>query len=109
MPPHLRFSVSSNVIECLAEIVTTWLGSIEGETQTGSYVFVGTDNTSVVRYTCKSNFSESQAPHSLLAMKLASLVMDSDLCMHSQHFAGSLSVIANSLSRVFSFERRLFD
>ena len=59
IPYYLRFRVSNNVLEYLAEVIAVWLGVLDGEVQDESCVFSGTDNTSAVGWTCKSNFSDS--------------------------------------------------
>ena len=73
IPSNLRPRVS-NILEHLAEIVDTWLGGIEGEIQKVSCIFDGTGNISGFGRACKTNFSKNQAPCTLLARKLASLV-----------------------------------
>ena len=100
IPPHLRFKVSNNVLEYLAEVVAIWLGVLEGEVTEESCVFAGTDNTSAVGWTHKSNFSDAtQEPHIEISRKLASLSIDHRFCLYSQHFTGWMNVVADSLSR----------
>ena len=59
IPKHLLFRVSNNVPEYLAEIVAVWLGILDGEVRENSCVCSGTDNTSAVGWTYKSNFANS--------------------------------------------------
>ena len=99
-PPHLRFKVSNNILECLAEIMAMWLGIIEGELVEHSCAFSVTDNTSAIGWTHKSNFCDSaKKPHLMFGRKLAELTINSKIYLHIQHIKGWLNVIADSLSR----------
>ena len=79
-----------------------WLGVLDGEITSGSCAFSGTDNTSAVGWTRKSSFADSsQEPHIIISRFLARLTMDHNFCLHTQHFASFLNVVADALSRDF--------
>ena len=89
IPPHLRFKVSNNILECLAEIVATWLGIIEGELVEHACAFSVTDNTSAIGWTHKSNFCDSaKKPHLMFGRNLAELTINSKIYLHIQHIKG---------------------
>ena len=70
IPPHLRFRVSNNMLECVAKIVAIWIGMFEGKLPPRSCAFSGTGNTSAVGWTHKSNFCDStNKPHLMWSKK----------------------------------------
>ena len=117
IPSHLKGRVSNNVLEYLAEIVAIWMGILEEEVQPLDCCYSCTDNTSAIGWTFKSNFSgcisngkdkkvddvaqEDISPHLILSRKLASLVIDSRICLYTQHIKGILNIVADILSRDF--------
>ena len=102
IPPHLRFCVSNNILEYLAEVVAIWLGILEKEVGKFSCSFSGTDNTSAIGWTYKSNFCDStKKPHLLISRLLARLVMDSQSCLYTQHLKGIHNIVVDALSRDF--------
>ena len=48
IPNHLKGRVSNNVLDHLAEIVTTWLSILHGEVHPIDCCFSGTDSTTAI-------------------------------------------------------------
>ena len=104
-PENLRFRVSNNVLEFLAEVVAIWLGSLDSEVSSGSCAFSGTDNTSAVGWSFKSSFiDETQEPRVAASRELASLSIAHRFCNHTQHLKGLRNVVADCLSRDFHLD-----
>ena len=100
LPRHLQGRVSNNALEFLASMVGCWLDLHHGHLTKQSCVLALTDSSSACGWLHKSNFqSNEQSFHAAVAEQLAAVFLAADSCIYSQHFAGSLNVIADSLSR----------
>ena len=58
LPDHLKGIISNDVLECLAEIVATWVGVLDGEVKEDDCVFSGANSTTAVGWTFHANFSD---------------------------------------------------
>ena len=102
LPRHLQGRVSNNALEFLASVVGCWVNILEGTIKPKSCILALTDNSSACGWLHKTNFiRKCHVFHATVAEKLATLFINADSTIYSQHFAGSLNVIADSLSRDF--------
>ena len=101
LPNCLKGRVSNDALECLAEIVGTWMGVIDKEVAAGDCVFSCTDNATAVGWSRRTNFTVSDSAELQFSRKLASLILDADCCLHAQHIRGIHNWVADSLSRDF--------
>ena len=99
LPRHLQGRVSNNALEFLASTVGCWLDYLTGHIPKQSCTLALTDNSSACGWLHKSNFtSTDHSFHADIAEQLATIFIDFDSSLYSQYFAGSLNVIADSLS-----------
>lgn len=101
LPSHLKGHVSNNILEYLAEIVGIWMGILDGEVKKDDCIFSCTDNTSAVGWSRRTNFAVSDSVELKFSRKLASLILDTNCCLYTQHIRGIHNWIADSLSRDF--------
>ena len=100
LPRHLQGRVSNNALEFLASMVGCWVDILDGSVTPQSCILALTDNSSACGWLHKSNFiSADHSFHAAIAKKLATLFISADSSIYSQHFAGKLNVIADSLSQ----------
>ena len=100
LPRPLQGRVSNNALEFLASTVGCWLDYLNGEIPPLSCILALTDSSSACGWLHKSSFTSSDHSfHAEVAELLATIFIDADSSLYSQHFAGSLNVIADSLSR----------
>jgi hypothetical protein len=90
----------NNLLEFLAAIITIWLQLLDSTTQPLPCLLALTDNSSAVGWLHKANIDEAQnkALH-IASRKLATLVIEADCCLYSQHFKGAYNNVADALSR----------
>ena len=102
IPRHLQGRVSNNALEFLASMVGCWLDIIEGRVPRHSCYLAMTDSSSCSGWIHKSNFTTTdQSFHAAIAELLATIFLDAESTLYSQHFRGIWNVIADSLSRDF--------
>ena len=102
LPRHLQGRVSNNALEFLASMVGCWFDFLSGDIPPESCILALTDSSSACGWLHKSNFqSPDQSFHASVAEHLATIFMQAQSSIYSQHFAGRLNIIADSLSRDF--------
>ena len=106
IPPALINLVHINVLEFMAVVVTTWLCilALEIDDGDGMKILAQTDNTSALGWLKGSASYQKITPitstlREIIARKLADLLLDASLSIHSQHIAGKLNDVADQLSR----------
>jgi hypothetical protein len=88
-------------LEFLATVVTVWLMVIEAPEPFQCFLGLG-DSTSVIGWlfhsaSIKGNSSYTVA-FTIIAQKMAGILMKADHCLFCQHFPGSLNTVAAQLS-----------
>ena len=102
LPRHLQGRVSNNALEFLASLVGCWVDILEGQVPPESCYLANTDSSCCLGWIYKSNFQTiDHSFHSDIAELLATLFMEAQSTIFSQHFKGIWNVIADSLSRDF--------
>ena len=113
IPATLRHRASINFLEFLACVIGILLTIHEDKHVAPGDVFMSlTDNTSAMGWLRKSNFltnsegqprpTHDQTAHYNLARELAATLLEHDIGLNSQWFAGIDNVIADFLSRIFN-------
>ncbi len=91
----------NNLLEFLGMVVNVWL-EIEDASATHQCILALGDNTSAIGWLfTSSKFPSSSLAHKahlMVARKLASLVLENDHCLASQHLKGDLNIVADLLS-----------
>ena len=99
IPPEFADSVHSknNLLEFLAAVTTIWLELLDSSTPPLSCILALGDNTSAVGWLHKANIDESnnKALH-LTSRKLATLLLEAECCIYSQHFKGEYNKVADA-------------
>jgi hypothetical protein len=103
IPPDLVESVAlrNNLLEFMAALTTIWIETEQESTPALSCILALGDNSSAVGWLHKANVDPNQnkALHTA-SRKLASLLMESECCLYSQHFKGEFNNVADALSRL---------
>jgi hypothetical protein len=105
IPHHLLGRAHINLLEFLAILVSVWLDIIEGSVKPLDCLLVMGDSTTAVGWLHKTRIIhkdmkvEDFQARTKVARKLATLVIENNLCLYSQWFPGKKNVIADSLSR----------
>jgi hypothetical protein len=105
IPTHLLGRAHINLLEFLAILVSVWLDIIEGDVKALDCLLVMGDSTTAVGWLHKTRIMnkdmkvEDFQARTKVARKLATLVIENNLCLYSQWFPGKKNVIADSLSR----------
>jgi hypothetical protein len=91
----------NNLLEFLGMVVTVWL-EIEDASSPHQCILALGDNTSALGWLfTSSKFPSSSLAHKahlMVARQLATLVLDNDHCLASQHIKGDLNIVADFLS-----------
>jgi hypothetical protein len=91
----------NNLLEFLAMVVNVWL-EIDDATEAHQCILALGDNTSAIGWLfTSSKFPSSSLAHKahlMVARQLATLVLNHDHCLASQHLKGDLNVVADFLS-----------
>ena len=97
LPDEMIGKLSINLLEFLASVITIYLTlqEIIGPQKILAY----TDSSSALGWLYKASFSETQPMHDEVARWLASILMEHDSALYSQHIRGIQNFIADSLSR----------
>jgi hypothetical protein len=101
LPMECRGRLTLNGLEYLASIITIehYLGH---STSTYPCILSLLDSTSAIGWLYRSSFDlSSHSIHATLARHLATIMIDQQACLYSQHIPGTTNVIADSLSRDF--------
>jgi len=101
LPSWMTACCHINLLEFLSCIIAIWLEIISNHNKENYNKYLAlTDNSSAVGWLYKSNFNPKTQPgHDTAARKLASLLMESESSIESQHIRGDHNVVADSLSR----------
>jgi hypothetical protein len=91
----------NNLLEFLGMVINVWL-EIEDATEPHECILALGDNTSAIGWLfTSSKFPSSSIAHKahlMVARQLATLVLESDHCLASQHLKGTLNIVADFLS-----------
>jgi hypothetical protein len=102
IPSHFIASISNknNLQKFLAAVIMIWVELDQESTPPLSCILALSDNSSAVGWLNKANMDESinKALHTT-SRKLATLLLDSECCLYSQHFKGKFNDVADTLSR----------
>ena len=100
LPPEFRSVFTINFLEFCAVVIKIWLEHWEGNTSV-CYLMLR-DRSSAIGWLRKSSFlNADQQGYLKLARHLALLIMKYDMVLYSQHIAGVVNVVTDSLSRDF--------
>ncbi len=92
---------ANNLLEFLGMVVTVWL-EIEAASSPHQCILALGNNTSALGWLfTSSKFPSSSLAHKahlMVARQLATLVLDNDHCLASQHIKGDLNIVADFLS-----------
>ena len=90
---------ANNALEFLATIIGPWIDIIEGNLPPESCLLSITNSSSACGWLYSSNFDDiSHSLHTILARILSRLLAKAYCCLYSQHLAGVLNCISDSLS-----------
>ena len=91
----------NNLLEFLASIISVWLEILDGAPSLSCFLSFA-DNTSAVGWLHKANVNETKnKPLEIATRHFATLLIQADCCLYSQHFRGSENKVADALSRRF--------
>jgi len=100
LPKWMTSSCHINLLEFIASFIGIWLEILESKEKKYIKIRALTDNSSAVGWLYKSNFNPKSHPgHNTVARKLATVLLESESSIESQHIKGSHNVVADSLSR----------
>ena len=104
LPKWMETSLHINILEFIACTIGIWLEVLEMKKSNKKFIKIRalTDNSSAVGWLYKSNFNPTtHGPHDVVARKLASILLESETSITSQHTPGKTNIVADSLSRDF--------
>ena len=103
--PWMHKCMHINILEFIACIIGIWLEILfNKESKQHNFLKVRalTDNSSAVGWLYKSSFNpKSHLQHDIVARKFATLLLENETAITSQHTPGQSNIIADSLSRDF--------
>jgi hypothetical protein len=105
IPENLRNRAHINLLEFMAEIACIWDDILDGKIEPEDCLLAFGDSTTAMGWIHKSKYrsdkdtDESAKARLTVARKLANLVLDNDLKLYSQWFAGTNNEVADFLSR----------
>ena len=105
IPHHLLGRAHINLLEFLAILVSVWLDIIEESVKPLDCLLVMGDSTTAVGWLHKTRIMKKDMQvddfqaQTKVARKLATLIIENNMCLYSQWFPGKKNVIADSLSR----------
>jgi len=105
IPENLRDRAHINLLEFMAELAGIWDDIIENKLQPEDCLLAFGDSMTAMgwihksRYRSENDSNETAEARLIIARKLADLVIDNDLKLYSQWFAGSKNEVADLLSR----------
>ena len=94
-------SKQNNLLEFIASIVSVWIEILDGAPAQSCFLSFA-DNTSAVGWLHKANVNEAKnKPLEITTRHFATLLIQANCCLYSQHFRGSENKVADALSRRF--------
>jgi hypothetical protein len=105
IPHHLLGRAHINLLEFLAILVSVWLDIVEGSAKPLDCILVMGDSTTAVGWLHKTRIMRKDMQvddfqaQTKVARKLATLIIENNMCLYSQWLPGEKNVIADSLSR----------
>jgi hypothetical protein len=91
----------NNLLEFIASVISVWIEILDGAPSQSCFLSFA-DNTSAVGWLHKANVNEAvNKPLETATRHFASLLIQADCCLYSQHFRGSENKVADALSRRF--------
>ena len=91
----------NNLLEFIASIISVWIEILDGAPSQSCFLSFA-DNTSAVGWLHKANVNEiTNKPLEIATRKFATLLIQANCCLYSQHFKGSENKVADALSRRF--------
>ena len=97
LPSHLWGLLSINLLEFIGAVIT--IESTLRNYKIAQRILSFTDSSSALGWLHKASFSRSQPVHDTVARYLATVLMDADSALYSQHIRGIHNFISDSLSR----------
>jgi hypothetical protein len=101
--PIYGLQIANNWLEFLGMVINIWLQvqELQGSSKSACILALG-DNTSAIGWLKKTSHIDKSSPYfhtvNMIANKLASLIIDSEHCLASQHFPGRLNWVSDCLS-----------
>jgi hypothetical protein len=100
--PLYGLHTANNALEFLAMVVTIWLMVIKATKPFQSFLGLG-DSTSAIGWlfhsvSLKGSSSYTMATTTIMARKMAVILMKADHCLFGQHLPGSINTVADQLS-----------
>jgi hypothetical protein len=104
IPMNCRGRLTLNGLEYLASIITIHL-YLSSHESTFPCILSLLDSTSAIGWLHRSSFDfSSHSIHAKMARHLATIMIDHQACLYSQHIPGTNNVIVDSLSRDFHID-----
>ena len=103
IPPKYEVYVqcSNNLLEFIASVISVWIEILDGAPNHSCFLSFA-DNTSAVGWLHHANVNEAKnKPLELTTRHFATLIIQANCCLYSQHFKGSENKVADALSRRF--------
>jgi hypothetical protein len=92
---------SNNLLEFIASVISVWIEILDGAPHHSCFLSFA-DNTSAVGWLHHANINEAQnKPLEIATRHFATLIIQANCCLYSQHFKGSENKVADALSRRF--------
>ena len=97
----LAVKKQNNLLEFVASVISIWIDILDGAPPQSCFLSFA-DNTSAVSWLHKSNVNEfKNKPLEHATRHFATLLIQANCCLYSQHFKGSENKVADALSRRF--------
>jgi hypothetical protein len=99
-----RVQNKNNSLEFLASIITVWLTIAQKQAPPNSCFLSLGDNTSAVGWLHKANIDETKNyPLHAAARHYATILINNNCCLYSQHIKGVTNKVADALSRLHHY------
>jgi hypothetical protein len=97
----------NNSLEFIAAFISVWVVIMDKQVQKETCFLALCDNSSGEGWLHKANIDESKnLPLHMAARKFAGTLLQVDCCLYSQHIAGPLNVVADTVSRRFDLSHK---
>ena len=98
---HRATQNQNNLLEFIASLISVWMEILDGAPSQSCFLSFA-DNTSAVGWLHKANVNEAtNKPLETATRHFATLLIQANCCLYSQHFKGSENKVADALSRRF--------